>query len=551
VFEPAPKVQLSPRQDAVASAIRTTISDASRFPRTFLIQGVTGSGKTEVYLDAVEHCLSLGKRAIVMVPEIALTPQTIERFASRFPGEVAILHSGITAGERFDQWWKVKQGEYGVVIGSRSAVFAPQPDLGLIVMDEEHEWTYKQHDGSPRYHARSVALKMSEETGAVVVLGSASPDVASYYRGLRKEYNLFLLPDRLSSSVSPAASSTTPLADVTLVDMRKELLEGHRDLFSRLLAAAMKDCLDSGDQMILFLNRRGTAAYMQCRNCGYGMRCRRCDVAVTYHRQQKRLVCHYCGERRAVPDKCPSCLAYRLSFYGIGTQMVVDEVQNKFPEASVLRWDRDAARSPKAYEELLTRFRSGKAQVLVGTQMIAKGLHFPNVTLVGVVSADIGLNIPDYRAGERSFQLLCQVAGRAGRGESPGKVIVQTFQPENYAVRSAAEQDYQGFYRKEMSFRRQHSNPPYSKLIRLLYTHTNQAQCEREASQLGNLLRQQREERGLSDIDVLGPMPAYPSRLKGHYRWHIVMRGPEPRNLLDRINVPTGWTIDVDPIALT
>ena len=552
-FPPSPAVSLTARQAKIASAIRATLEDASAVPLSFLIQGVTGSGKTEVYLDAVEHCLKLGKRAVVMVPEIALTHQTVERFAARFPGRVAVLHSGLTDGERFDQWWKIKPGGCDVVIGSRSAIFSPQPDLGLIVIDEEHEWTYKQHDASPRYHARDVALKLAELTGAVVVMGSASPDVASYYKGLRKEFRLWTLPERVLADAGKPSSSpgSVPLSSVEVVDMRRELREGNRDIFSRSLVSAMDECLDAGGQIILFLNRRGSASSMQCRSCGLALRCRRCDIALTYHRGADRIICHYCGYRRIAPAKCPKCLSYRLSYYRAGTEAVVEEVSRRFPESKVLRWDRDTTRSPRAHEELLARFRSGEAQVLVGTQMIAKGLHIPSVTLVGVVSADEGLNIPDYRSGERAFQLLCQVAGRAGRGQSAGRVIVQTYQPDNYAVQAAAAQDYQRFYRHEMAFRWEQANPPFGRLVRLLYAHTNRAVCEREALRLAEDIGQQRDAWGYSDTELLGPTPAYPARLRGHYRWHLVLRGPEPRTLLDRMTVPKGWIVDIDPVALT
>ena len=552
-FPESPRVILTEPQAAIAGDIRNALDQDSKVRPTFLIQGVTGSGKTEVYLDAVEHCLKLGKKAIVMVPEIALTHQTIERFATRLPGQVAVLHSGMSPGEQFDQWWKVKNGEYGVVIGSRSAIFAPQPKLGLIVIDEEHEWTYKQHDAGPRYHATNVALRVAELSHAVVVLGSASPDVGSYHKGLRGEYRLLELPQRFRPKAmdTPPARNDRRLASVQVVDMRRELREGNSGVFSRALGAAMDDCFASGGQMILFLNRRGSSAYVQCRSCGAGLRCRRCDISLTYHKDKDRLICHYCGYRRTVPSKCPSCLGHRLSRYGIGTQAVVDEVRARIPEAQVLRWDSDATKSAKAYRQLSNRFRSGEAQVLVGTQMIAKGLDFPSVTLVGVVSADVGLNIPDYRAGERAFQLLFQVAGRAGRGHLPGKVIVQTYQPENYAVQAAAAQDFKDLFRQELAFRRQQANPPFSKLIRMLYTHTNRARCESEAIRLAKLIRGQRDVWGYSEIELLGPTPAYPARLRGHYRWHVVLRGPEPRVLLDKIPIPQGWIIDVDPVALT
>ena len=543
-------VGLTSQQQAVTDAVNHGMEHPDETPQTFLVQGVTGSGKTEIYLATVQRCLELGRRAIIMVPEIALTQQTIERFASRFPNRVAVLHSGLTAGERFDQWWKTREGDYDIVVGSRSAIFAPMPNLGLVVVDEEHEWTYKQQDSNPRYHARDVANKLAELTSAKVLLGSASPDVSSYYHGLTKQYGLLILPERLS--VSEAGKPTpAPLADVDIVDMRQELKEGNRDMFSRQLDAEMEACLESGNQMILFLNRRGTASQLQCRSCGHQMRCAKCDIALTYHRGAGRLVCHYCGARRRIPDRCPQCLGYRLSYYGIGTQSVAEALEQRFPDNTILRWDRDATRNIADYRELLEKFRTGEGQALVGTQMIAKGLHFPSVTLVGVVLADVGLSIPDYRAGERGFQLLCQVAGRAGRGEQPGRVVIQTYQPDNYAVRAAAAQDYQGFYTREMAYRRERGNPPYNKLIRLLHTHINQAVCEQGANAVAQTLIGERDARGIGSIEILGPVPAFPARLRGRYRWHIVLRGPEPRELLDHVALSRDWHVDIDPVSLT
>ncbi len=547
-FSASAPVLLTRPQRAAARAVAAAIE--ARVPATFLLQGVTGSGKTEVYLDAVARCLELGRRAIVMVPEIALTPQTIERFASRFPDDVAVLHSGLSAGERFDQWWRTRQGDYQVVVGSRSAVFAPVDELGLIVIDEEHEWTYKQHDAQPRYHARDVAIRLAELTNATVVLGSASPDVGSYYRGLTKHLTLFTLPHRVAAAGNRRGKAT-PLAGVEIVDMRQELKAGNRHIFSRRLDHEMESCLASGNQMMLFLNRRGTASQMQCRSCGHQMRCSRCDVALTYHRGVSRLVCHYCGVRRRLPKQCPECLGYRLSYYGVGTQSVAEALQQRFPDAPVLRWDRDTTRNVGDYQALLDRFRSGQARALVGTQMIAKGLHIPSVTLVGAVLADVGLGIPDYRAGERAFQLLYQVAGRAGRGAKPGKVVIQTYQPDNYAIRAAAAQDYRNFYTQEMALRRGQSNPPYSRLIRLLYAHISNETCQQEARRMFDSLAEQQQVWSMSDVEVLGPVPAYPTRLRGRYRWHIVLRGQDPRDLLDKTTIGGDWVVDVDPVALT
>ena len=550
VFEPETPVSLSARQSAVADDVIETLRDADRRPRTILVQGVTGSGKTEIYLSAVEECLALGRQAVIMAPEISLTPQTIERFAGRFPGKVAALHSGLSDGQRYDQWWAIKEGRYPIVVGSRSAALAPLSNPGLLILDEEHEWTYKQHDAAPRYHTRDVAIQLGRMTGAVALLGSASPDVSSYYRGVRGEYRLRSLPDRLNRR-RDGAVAVAPLPDVEIVDMRDELREGNTGIFSRKLESEIDSCLQDGKQAILFLNRRGTASQMQCRSCGYRISCRRCDVPLTYHRAMQRLLCHYCGRRYRMARSCPECLGYRLSFYGIGTQSVADEVGRLFPSARVLRWDRDATRYPREYEATLAGFRSGEADVLIGTQMIAKGLHLPGVTLVGVALADVGLSIPDFKSSERTFQLLCQVAGRAGRGDETGKVILQTYQPENYAIEKAAAQDYEGFYHAEMRYRREHSNPPFSRLIRLVHSHTNNATCESRAARLAEELRLAQRESDMTGVEILGPTPPYPPRLRGRYRWHIVLRGREPRTLLDMVTIPQGWSVDVDPVTLT
>ena len=541
---------LTPGQEEVAKEIRAALADESASPRAFLLQGVTGSGKTEVYLDAVDECRRLGRRAIALVPEIALTHQTIERFSARFPGRVAVLHSGLAAGERFDQWHGIRRGDYDVVVGTRSALFAPQPDLGLVVIDEEHDWNYKEASSSPRYHARDVALKLSELSGAALVMGSATPDVGTYYMGRRRQIDLRLLPHRVRSGAGPSGPEQAPLARVSVVDMKEELRAGNRGMFSRGLTRAIERNLASGEQIILFLNRRGAASFRQCRSCGFRLRCRRCDVSLAYHNTLDRLLCHYCGYRRRASAKCPSCLGFQMAYYGFGVQSLEEEIGRLFPGVRVARWDSDAVSGARSHARVAERFESGEAEVLVGTQMVTKGLHFPSVTLVGVVSADVGLNIPDFRAGERSFQILCQVAGRAGRGANPGTVIVQSYQPDNYAVAAAAAQDYQRFYRQEMAYRYGQANPPYTKLIRLVYSHLNTEAAEAAANRFARALREQREAWGLSDVDLLGPTPAYPARLRARYRWQVLLRGPEPRSLLDTIAVPHGWTVDVDPATL-
>ena len=553
-FPPTNTVRLTPDQEETSSQIKNAIDNSSSTSSVFLIEGVTGSGKTEIYLNAAQYCMSSGKRVIVMVPEIALTHQTVERFASKFPGKVAVLHSGLPPGQRFDQWNKISNGVYEIVIGSRSGIFAPQPNLGLIIIDEEHEWTYKQHDASPRYHARDVALKLAKFTNAVLLLGSASPDVESYHRSLNGYAQLTRLTKRVSINTEegiPKIDGSSKLASIQVIDMRRELREGNRSIFSRSLLQSMKDCFKSNSQVILFLNRRGSASFMQCRNCGHAIQCRRCDISMTYHKDVDRLFCHYCGDRRISPVKCPDCLGYNMSYRGLGTQSVVDEVITEFPEIDVLRWDRDTARRPRDHEILLEKFRSGNAQVLVGTQMIAKGLHFPSVTLVGVVSADAGLNIPDYRSGERTFQLIHQVAGRSGRGELEGKVIVQTYQPDNYAIRAGAMQDYRNFYFQELEHRREQKNPPFSRLIRFSNSNTNRALSERNAFLFSDTLRSERDSWGYSGIEILGPTPGYPARVRGQYRWQIILRGSNPRILLDKVLIPKGWIVDVDPLGVS
>jgi primosomal protein N' (replication factor Y) (superfamily II helicase) len=564
-IEPVEPVSLTGAQaEAAAEVGRALLGDGTG---SFLLEGVTGSGKTEVYLDAVEAAIAGGKRAIVMVPEIALTHQTIERMAERFPGNVAVQHSGLTPGERYDQWWKIRRGEYGVVVGSRSAIFAPQPDLGLVVIDEEHEWTYKQNEPDPRYHAREVAIRLAQLVNAAVLMGSASPDVETYFNAESKLHQPLHLSERIATS-EEGVPAPRPLASVEVIDMRSELKEGHRHFLSRDLIASLKDVAKSGGKSILFLNRRGASSQLMCRNCGHGVRCRRCDVPLTLHNelpgsQQAQtqsgqsgptgkdgiLVCHYCGNRRRVPPVCPTCKQYQLSLYGIGTQAVEAAVSDLLPGVTVLRWDRDTAKKASDVEHMMAEFRQPGPAVLVGTQVVAKGLHFPDVTLVGVILADLSLGVPDFRSGERTFQLITQVAGRAGRGAKPGRVIVQTYMPENYAIRAAATQNYRAFYEEELEYRREMGNPPFSRLIRLGYSHTNKAAAEREALRYADLLRHERDVRGLAGLHVMGPTPGFPPRLRGRFRWRVTLRGQDPRWLLDRVPVPQKWTVDVDPIG--
>ena len=483
------------------------------------------------------------------MPELSLTPQAVGRFEARFPGQVALLQSGLSPARHWEAWWAVHDSERGVVVGPRSAIFAPQHGVGLIILDEEHEWTYKQADASPRYHARDVALELGRLTGSVVVLGSATPDVASAYAAERGAYAHLTLPGRIERSGAP-----TQRADVHVVDMREELKAGNSSIFSRRLQDGLHRVIDQGQQAILFLNRRGSAGIVQCRNCGHSMRCYRCGTNYTLHGQSDQsagtLVCHRCNRRRRMPATCPNCHSPRIRSLGIGTQRLVAEVSTLLPEARVLRWDRDTASTLAAHADLLNRFEGHEADILVGTQMIAKGLDIPSVTLVGVVLSDLGLHLPDFRAPERTFQLLTQVAGRAGRGTDQGEVVTQTYVPEHYAVTSAAHQDYRAFYEREMQYRRAHGNPPISKLIRLAFGHSTERTARNEAQTMASTLRRAAQQWDFRDVDIVGPAPGFPPRMRGAWRWHLFLRGPQPRLLLDKVALPPSWTVDVDPVTL-
>jgi len=538
--------------EEIAQALEHSAADDGGPPSVFLLHGVTGSGKTEVYLQALEKAVALGKRGIVLVPEISLTPQTVRRFAERFPGRVAVMHSGLSLGEQFDQWRGIRDGHYAVVVGPRSAIFAPQPDLGLIIMDEEHEWTYKQQDPAPRYHARRVAEKLAEQTGAVLVLGSATPDLESYYRASSGGYSLLELRDRVQPLASGDGRSCVvrPLPEVEVVDLRQELKAGNRSIFSHSLAQALAEALAADEQVILFLNRRGTASFVQCRDCGHVPTCSRCAVSLTYHASEGRLICHHCHRGRRLPDRCRQCGSPRIRFMGIGTEKVEQEAARAFPQARLLRWDRDVTRHRGAHERILARFLAKEADILIGTQMIAKGLDMPSVTLVGVISADVSLNLPDYRSGERTFQLLEQVAGRAGRGPLGGRVIIQTYTPHHWAIQAAARHDYAGFYEHEAMLRRRLGYPPFGRLARLIFAHTNPLYAQEQAFRLAKTLRRERDVRGIPHLDILGPAPSFVPKMRGRHRWQILLRGDDPAELLRELSFPQGWTIDIDPVSL-
>ena len=532
----------------------------------YLLHGVTGSGKTEIYLRAVEVTLKKGRQAIVLVPEIALTPQTISRFIARFPGEVGLIHSRLSTGERYDTWRRARAGELRIVVGPRSALFTPFSDLGLVVVDECHDDSYYQNE-PPFYHAVDAAIAYARISGGMCLLGSATPDVTSTYQAAKGNWGYLRLPERilahrqtvhamaekygLASRYRPLEeqAETMDLPPVGIVDMRQELKAGNRSIFSQSLQSTLAKVLQNKQQAILFLNRRGTATYVFCRDCGYTLKCPRCDMPLTYHSYGEQLTCHHCGYERKMVVSCPQCSSRRIRQYGTGTEKVEAELMSLFPEARSLRWDYETTRKKGAHEVILGHFTAQRADVLIGTQMLAKGLDLPLVTLVGVVLADVGLNLPDYRAGERTFQVLTQVAGRAGRSPLGGEVILQTFQPEHYVIQAAAQHNYREFYKKELEFRRQLKYPPFTNLVRLEYRHVHPEQAESSAKQLAALLKGWISEEGLHATEMIGPAPCFFARVGGLYRWQIVVRGPNPLSLL-RGRILTDWRVEVNPPSL-
>jgi primosomal protein N' (replication factor Y) (superfamily II helicase) len=539
--------------------------------RPFLLHGVTGSGKTEIYMRAIDLALERGQTAIVLVPEIALTPQTVRRFAARFPGRAAVLHSRLSDGERYDTWRRARQGLFDIVVGPRSALFTPLDNLGVIVLDEEHDGSYKQTPPipPPYYHARETAVKLGQISNAIVILGSATPDLVSYHRAQAGRYELIELPRRIMghrerltaqaariqrdsqygpSDDDPEDAWTIPLPPIQIVDLRQELRAGNRTIFSRALRQAIDETLARQEQAILFLNRRGTASFVICRDCGLTLKCPKCDTPLTYHRPNLHLVCHHCGRKEPPHQQCPQCGSDRIRYFGLGTEQVEALVRAEWPDARVVRWDRDTtAGRGDAHETLLASFINQEADILVGTQMIAKGLDLPLVTLVGVISADVSLGLPDYQTGERAYQVLSQVAGRAGRGLLGGRVIIQTYQPDHYAIQAAAEHDYVSFYLEEIRFRTQHGLPPFRRLARLLIIDPINDRAQREATRLAKALRLHVRDKQLGATEILGPTPPFFSRIDGRYRWQILARTPDPVRLLADFDVPAPWLVDIDP----
>jgi len=525
-------------------------------PTTFLLHGVTGSGKTEIYLRAIEYVLAQGRQAIVLVPEIALVAPTVGRFASRFPGRIAVVHSSLTDGEQYDTWRRARAGQIDIIVGARSALFVPLPDVGLVVIDEEHDDSYKQSPPlpPPYYHARDTAITMMRLNRGTVLLGSATPDVTTVFRARQGEIVPLALPNRVIVPRESGEAVAAALPQVEVIDMRQELRDGNRSMFSRALRTALQHTLGAGEQALLFLNRRGQASFVLCRDCGYVSRCPNCEIPLTYHSPPSsadgRLDCHYCGYSTVPPQECPSCKSKRIRYFGAGTAAVEKAVIEEFTGAQVLRWDRDTAQSRADHETIWQRFASGDANVLVGTQMIVKGLDLPRVTLMGVILADTALGLPDYRAGERTFQLLTQAAGRAGRGWRGGAVIFQTYQPEHYAIRAAALHDYETFYAQEVEYRRELRYPPYKRLVRFLFRNPNAAQAQRDAETSAETLRTHITERDLTATELIGPAPAFFSKLDNVYQWQIIARTTDPARLLDGFTTRSGWSVDVNPVEI-
>lgn len=508
VFEQDVKQHLTSDQQRAFEAISEKIHAHEQC--TYLLHGVTGSGKTEVYLQTIEEVLNLNRQAMMLVPEIALTPQMVLRFKRRFGDEVAVLHSGLSKGERYDEWQKIRDGKARVSVGARSSVFAPFKNLGMIIIDEEHESSYKQED-YPRYHARDIAQWRSEYHQCPLILGSATPSLESFARAEKGVYELLSLPNRVNQQALP---------EVEIVDMREELNSGNRSMFSNQLRDAIQQRLDNQEQIVLFLNRRGYASFMLCRDCGHVPQCPNCDISLTYHKSTDQLKCHYCGHQEVPPNQCPNCESEHIRQMGTGTQRVEELLQKAFQEARIIRMDVDTTSRKGAHEKLLNDFGSGKGDILLGTQMIAKGLDFPNITLVGVLNADTMLNLPDFRASERTYQLLTQVAGRAGRHEKEGQVLIQTYNPDHYAIKDVQENDYTAFFQKEMNYRKIGKYPPYFFLINFTIAHKEMKKVMEASKHIHKILLQHLTDKAL----VLGPSPAALSRINNEYRFQILVK---------------------------
>ncbi len=507
-FKPTVSFQLNEGQEKAIQPILKAVSEERT--EVFLLKGVTGSGKTEIYLQTIAQTLQNNKSALMLVPEIALTPQMVNHFKGRFGEKVAVLHSGLSVGEKYDEWRKIERGEARVVVGARSSIFAPVKNIGVIIIDEEHEATYKQ-DENPRYHARDIAIWRANYHDCPVILGSATPSLESRARAQKNVYTLLELPTRVNRKELP---------DVEIVDMREEVKNANRSSFSVLLQEKIRDRIAKKEQIVLLLNRRGYSSFVMCRDCGFVLPCPNCDISLTLHMDTKTMKCHYCGHEEKIPYTCPSCKGNKIRYYGTGTQKIEEELKEVLPEAKVIRMDVDTTRKKGAHEKLLTSFGNGEADILLGTQMIAKGLDFPNITLVGVLNADTGLGLPDFRASERTFQLLTQVSGRAGRAELTGEVIVQTFNPEHYAIQLAKEHDYDTFYKKEMSLRHRGSYPPYFYTVLITTSHEEELAAAKKMQQIVQYIKPQLQ----PETIMLGPTPKAVARMNNRYYYQTIIK---------------------------
>lgn len=508
-FEKTTALSLNAEQQVAVETILQSVQEQQS--QTYLLEGITGSGKTEIYLQVIAEVLNQGKTAIMLVPEISLTPQMVQRFKSRFGEHVAVMHSGLSQGEKYDEWRKIERGEAEVVVGARSAIFAPIENIGVIIIDEEHEASYKQEE-TPRYHARDLAIWRSEYHHCPVVLGSATPSLESRARAQKNVYQRLRLTQRANQA------ATLPTIDV--VDMRQEVENGNVSSFSMSLQEKLQERLEKNEQSVLLLNRRGYSSFVMCRDCGYVLPCPNCDISLTLHMDSKTMKCHYCGHEERIPYRCPNCGQDKIRYYGTGTQKVEEELQTLLPESRILRMDVDTTRRKGAHEKILRTFGEGQADILLGTQMIAKGLDFPNVTLVGVLNADTALNLPDFRSSERTFQLLTQVSGRAGRAEKPGEVIIQSFNPEHYAIQLAKAQDYEDFYTKEMYIRHRGDYPPYYFTVQITASHPEENEAAKQMFQIATKLKQ-----GLSPQAILlGPTPNAIMRVNNRYFYQVIIK---------------------------
>lgn len=538
--EKSPTAHQSRALDEITRAIDKKASEV------FLLHGITGSGKTEVYLQAIKKAKGLGRSSIVLVPEIALTPQTAERFKSRFGNEnVFVFHSKMLDSQRFLLWHKIRSQKTAIVVGARSAIFSPVKNLGLIVIDEEHENTYKQED-VPRYNTKDVAIERARLQGACVILGSATPSIESYYSAQKKEFKLLKLPERIQQRDLPL---------VSVVDMRQQKKSKQRPgIFSFALEQEIGNALQKKEQVMLFLNRRGFSTFVHCRKCGHVISCKSCSVTLTFHKQSGKLVCHYCNNKTEPPSICPKCQSSYMGYFGIGTQRIENEVSRLFPEARIARMDTDALSKRDAHQKILSSFKKQQIDILIGTQMIAKGLDFPNVTLVGVVSADVSLNLPDFRSTERTFNLLTQVGGRAGRGQLKGRVIVQTYSPDHYAIESAKNHDYDEFYKKEIENRKCANFPPFTNLVNVTVRAKKQEKAKDAILELKNLVDAAKTD---SEVEILGPSPCIVEKMRGQYRWSMLLRSGKIDESVDllkkglsKFKKPSGVyvAVDVDPL---